>query len=185
MRHSVKIKKEVNKTFQFTHPVRGATLRLRGRSPSSECFNSRTPCGVRHRSPITPPTPSLFQFTHPVRGATAVTADVVEVGEVSIHAPRAGCDDHIDHSGAKFARFNSRTPCGVRPDAPPRGAGSSRSFNSRTPCGVRPVCQLHWRAPRCFNSRTPCGVRRQQEVESGYRTDVSIHAPRAGCDYVF
>ena len=34
----------------------------------------------------------LFQFTHPVWGATANGAEVLRLWEVSIHAPRVGCD---------------------------------------------------------------------------------------------
>jgi len=56
--------------FQFTHPVRGATIAYR----------------------IAQLLEILFQFTHPVRGAT-IALECYEVGDlVSIHAPRAGCD---------------------------------------------------------------------------------------------
>ena len=34
----------------------------------------------------------LFQFTHPGRGATYVSAKVEAICNVSIHAPREGCD---------------------------------------------------------------------------------------------
>ena len=33
-----------------------------------------------------------FQSTHPVRGATAGPVRVDRVGQISIHAPREGCD---------------------------------------------------------------------------------------------
>ena len=82
--------------FQFTHPVRGATLS----SPD-------------------PPKRSMFQFTHPVRGATSIGGNrrLILAGfnsrtpcgvrrwkqrgawaekRVSIHAPRAGCDICLD-----------------------------------------------------------------------------------------
>ena len=36
--------------------------------------------------------PLEFQFTHPVRGATKVIHLLHEALEVSIHAPREGCD---------------------------------------------------------------------------------------------
>ena len=37
----------------------------------------------------------LFQFTHPGRGATYVSAKVEAICNVSIHAPREGCDLHV------------------------------------------------------------------------------------------
>ncbi len=43
-----------------------------------------------------PPTGLLkFQSTHPVRGATRLSASVRYVPSISIHAPRAGCDDGV------------------------------------------------------------------------------------------
>ena len=106
--------------FQFTHPVRGAT--------SSSCWMI-----------FKPPT---FQFTHPVRGATTAGVYLQALDDVSIHAPRAGCDTaglyiqllgysvsiHAPRAGCDsvildvvmgYLGFNSRTPCGVRPSEPP------------------------------------------------------------------
>ena len=79
--------------FQFTHPMWGATTCLIVSSYLTMSFNSRTPCGVR---------PSVrwdikrlkrvFQFTHPMWGATASNGLGCQSLRVSIHAPRAGCD---------------------------------------------------------------------------------------------
>ena len=55
--------------FQFTHPGRGATQML---MPEGGFF--------------------LFQFTHPGRGATTDTLTIIYTIDVSIHAPREGCD---------------------------------------------------------------------------------------------
>ena len=100
---------------QFTHPVRDATPLLIYPLLVSSCFNSRTPCGVRQLSIRLSYVLLSFQFTHPVRGATqhssygiyriasfnsrtpcGVRLDGLAVGVcvklVSIHAPRAGCD---------------------------------------------------------------------------------------------
>ena len=189
--------------FQFTHPVWGATYTLVLGSPYSWCFNSRTPCGVRlvrvllrslapkfqftHpvwgatgvHSSLSPK--GMFQFTHPVWGATALQAGAGAEIQVSIHAPRVGCDIQSELKAPKGQRFNSRTPCGVRLWWCDR-SGLNTGFNSRTPCGVRPqggrqahsgqYVSIH--APRVgcdrssmrsraystsFNSRTPCGVR--------------------------
>ena len=55
--------------FQFTHPVRGATV-----CPKLQIVAY------------------MFQFTHPVRGATRAHGDGSWGSAVSIHAPREGCD---------------------------------------------------------------------------------------------
>ena len=171
-----------NATFQFTHPVRGATeeylvspriIAVSIHAPRAGCdslgsacrdspagFNSRTPCGVR---------------------LISSTASALE-RRVSIHAPRAGCDYTLVLGSPRARRFNSRTPCGVRQPASPTPKRSS-TFQFTHPVrgatqGVAvayPVTLVSIHAPRagcdvacairqyislCFNSRTPCGVRR-------------------------
>ena len=79
---------------------------------------------------------------------------------VSIHAPREGCDYPAPVGYEIEASFNSRTPGGVRPD----GVLASVAERSR------------------FNSRTPGGVRLQTLDELKAKAEVSIHAPREGCD---
>ena len=168
--------------FQFTHPVRGATVAAPASLRRRSRFNSRTPCGVR-------PTKSPF-----------LAAGL----KVSIHAPRAGCDVRGGRRGYGWCSFNSRTPCGVRlgcrctlrlrcavsihapragcdyphpgrPEPPP-------SFNSRTPCGVRPQSAKQAVEEQTFQFTHPVrGATSILSVKS--LTDrVSIHAPRAGCD---
>ena len=56
------------------------------------CFNSRTPCGVRQRAFYSGELAEWFQFTHPVWGATIAKQRADADTEVSIHAPRVGCD---------------------------------------------------------------------------------------------
>ena len=83
------------KSFQFTHPVRGATHIYPSVTINGVGFNSRTPCGVRHGPLPAQPYGELFQFTHPVRGATTLgSRPAYSAISVSIHAPRAGCDLH-------------------------------------------------------------------------------------------
>ena len=56
-------------------------------------FNPRTPCGVRP-SPASKSTLAIaFQSTHPVRGATCDQTNFTLFTPISIHAPRAGCDE--------------------------------------------------------------------------------------------
>ena len=55
-------------------------------------FNPRTPCGVRPRAYGRTVDVEVFQSTHPVRGATYGRCGHVRILQISIHAPRAGCD---------------------------------------------------------------------------------------------
>ena len=86
---------------------------------------------------------------------------------------------------AKSRNFNPRTPCGVRPPAF-FFTGFPFHFNPRTPCGVR-LLSLGTRPgyTAYFNPRTPCGVRLFCLVGSHHGIDISIHAPRVGCDVFF
>ena len=168
--------------FQFTHPVRGATAFRLPRGTLSSCFNSRTPCGVRHRAAGgTRRKIQSFNSRTPcgVRRYPRVGGQGWD--QVSIHAPRAGCDPcpsrfvflssmfqfthPVRGATAKYLltktitiSFNSRTPCGVRRLHFAVGAAGD-SFNSRTPCGVRQSCKEPGIYYLGFNSRTPCGVR--------------------------
>ena len=78
--------------FQFTHPVWGATKVDTYQARNRKCFNSRTPCGVRLLITLGQMLVVMFQFTHPVWGATGRELDVTRPKDVSIHAPRVGCD---------------------------------------------------------------------------------------------
>ena len=56
------------------------------------------------------------------------------------------------------------------------------NFNPRTPRGVRPKCVNCFYGIKYFNPRTPRGVRRCRQVVCRHCFDISIHAPRGGCD---
>ena len=133
---------------------------------------------------------ALFQSTHPVRGATEAANVLFLVRDISIHAPRAGCDLTAWFSLTIIKDFNPRTPCGVRPVGfvslfrgllfqsthPVRGATYSEF-------GFNPLSQISIHAPRAgcdllirsctftissdFNPRTPCGVRRTDSQHGG------------------
>ena len=192
--------------FQSTHPARGATAHKRDHARRILYFNPRTPRGVRlcvgaQYCPVRP-----FQSTHPARGATFTspflfqvpgnfnprtprgvrpgpTATAVVVAAISIHAPREGCDYkregvpcfdyeisiHAPREGCDFHRFAICTYL--------------HHFNPRTPRGVRRsgLCLYH-RGNRYFNPRTPRGVRLQNQRRICYHGQISIHAPREGCD---
>ena len=128
----------------------------------------------------------VFQFTHPGRGATLLLSLELLLLEVSIHAPREGCDRVCARLLFISLSFNSRTPGGVRlrtTDCTLRAL----SFNSRTPGGVRRdeiraemreisfqfthpgrgatrTDLRHHPQQRRFNSRTPGGVQPDSQL---------------------
>ena len=103
--------------------------------------------------------------------------------QVSIHAPREGCD--------RSDSFISASSLNVSIHAPREGCDLlsrlrlplHHSFNSRTPGGVRPRREAPAVTPASsFNSRTPGGVRLANVYLRRPASKVSIHAPREGCD---
>ena len=125
---------------------------------------------------------SLFQSTHPVWGATATHGVGDRLGEISIHAPRVGCD-----TGGGCLRsinstnFNPRTPCGVRrhlapPPLPCLRFQSTHPVWGATSAGSNPQARgrISIHAPRvgCDGFPRRCWTSRR----------ISIHAPRVGCD---
>ena len=118
--------------FQSTHPVRGAT----------------------YMPNLTAPGAVKFQSTHPVRSATIQHAAHFRHADISIHAPRAGCDTgmhphfcrkdisiHAPRAGCDM-EINKARPWkhGFQSTHPVRGAtrysrmlGGSASFQSTHP----------------------------------------------------
>ena len=146
--------------FQSTHPVWGAT-----------CVYARPPRSHEQ-----------FQSTHPVWGATDVSILVVGM----------------------IADFNPRTPYGVRLpavevqplvldisiQAPRMGCDSTRrcsrfclpDFNPRTPYGVR-LCVIKDQIDtEAFQSTHPVWGATGNGDAAFAGNDISIHAPRMGCD---
>ncbi len=146
--------------FQSTHPVRGATQRAIHRFFAWDYFNPRTPCGVRLWAGVFSP----------------VCCDI------SIHAPRAGCDDSTSFLLSWYLRhFNPRTPCGVR-HAAKAGVHFEADFNPRTPCGVRHVITSSICFHASFQSTHPVRGATVSVFTPSFAFTISIHAPRAGCD---
>ena len=167
-------------------------------------FNPRTPCGVRHGDGDRHGHPADFNPRTPCGVRRAGRPRWQVQAHISIHAPRAGCDLTQSHHQHRHRHFNPRTPCGVRPSvrtrcsrcrrisihAPRAGCdnrmmlcGSSwLNFNPRTPCGVRPLRFAAAGTTLYFNPRTPCGVRPCTIKRCFMTFEISIHAPRAGCD---
>ena len=78
--------------FQSTHPLRGATRGTTTTPYRIAYFNPRTPCGVRPCQVHLPLCPQ----------------------HISIHAPLTGCDDRGSCNSGSRRYFNPRTPRGVR-----------------------------------------------------------------------
>ena len=149
--------------FQFTHPGRGATG-----SPRVGCIKD-----------------NQFQFTHPGRGATAdVTKEVDQISQVSIHAPREGCDitsTELDqnHEPFQFTHPGRGATIGelavielpsVSIHAPREGCDQSSALLLRTSRG--------------FNSRTPGGVRQKDERTEGFSSKFQFTHPGRGATVV-
>ena len=170
-------------SFQFTHPGRGATVPRRTHRIRQNCFNSRTPGGVRHFEAVNLEGCTLFQFTHPGRGATgAETPTNLEDLAFQFTHPGRGATPHKPHTSiTHMFQFTH----------PGRGATINdmasrvlkRGFNSRTPGGVRHEAVEVYADYFCVSIHAP---REGCDDDGACRTargeDVSIHAPREGCD---
>ena len=160
MRRSILTATEISEAFQFTHPGRGATRSRNRSSLSSTSFNSRTPGGVR------PPAPAV--------GATAVN--------VSIHAPREGCDQNqvTDRRTAQVSIHAPREGCDTK------GGGRSKvasGFQFTHPGrGATGLTRVESKFYTWFQFTHPGRGATPNQSAREYELTVSIHAPREGCD---
>ena len=145
--------------FQSTHPLRGATRKMRARMRAKN-FNPRTPCGVRLLLLSSGCLPSYFN-------------------------PRTPCGVR-HYSIAQSAwqeNFNPRTPCGVRLVAALVAAGEDY-FNPRTPCGVRPLCNDRNDSNDIFQSTHPLrGATVGLQQQPGHIAFQSTHPLRGATTY--
>ena len=171
-----------NQSFQSTHPVRGATWPVAVLNVTSKRFQSTHPVrGATWDGWGTLPPSIGFQSTHPVRGATAMPKELELKHNISIHAPRAGCDEleriikereaisiHAPRAGCDAADKtlnNKRTV--FQSTHPVRGATDTtsvvlcmRGFQSTHPVrGATGGPDRRVLRGKHFNPRTPCGVR--------------------------
>ena len=102
--------------------------------------------------------------------------------EISIHAPRVGCDLSqvpCDQTSQAISIHAPRVGCDAEPaDVAP----VVHDFNPRTPCGVRRRRLLMGITSAEFQSTHPCGVRPSWMLPMTSTYSISIHAPRVGCD---
>ena len=147
-----------SRLFQSTHPLRGATQRLRFRTCPRHDFNPRTPCGVRPSYSAIRSQRSTFQSTHPLRGATAAGEYSLAAFFISIHAPLAGCD---------YSRFCARMDGVISIHAPLAGCDDASVLGARIS-----YISIHAPLAGCDG-----------DFRIGFFLyGISIHAPLAGCD---
>ena len=124
-----------------------------------------------------------FQSTPPSRGATRSGLRYPEHGAISIHAPRAG-RNYYCHSYAAWEKdFNPRAPCGARRFENDMSK-TTEEFQS-----TRPVRGATYTRNQIINKseisiHAPrAGRDGEQHEELRLRDAISIHAPRAGRDH--
>ena len=129
------------------------------------------------------PMPFMFQSTHPARGATGNLCLRCPVcDEVSIHAPREGCDMRSPSVPTRSLCFNPRTPRGVRRTVSTLVIQLPSSFNPRTPRGVRHTISTVKEVTNMFQSTHPARGATRRRRAPREEEGISIHAPREGCD---
>ena len=191
--------------FLSTSPLRGTTVRRRGRRRQADHFYPRPPCGERPmRSPLTGTTASYFYPRPPCGERRGQRMLAVHRQNISIHVPLAGND--LGPSGVRrqTIHFYPRPPCGERREVlhwryltrrisihvPLAGNDCLRrsnetdpsNFYPRPPCGER---QLEHRAAHGqghFYPRPPCGERLALVHQLRRDGKISIHVPLAGND---
>ena len=99
---------------------------------TAQSFNSRTPCGVRQRASNSTTAQTSVSIHAPRVGCDLRLSSSRQAVEVSIHAPRVGCDLSPLMHRLDYYRFNSRTPCGVRPNKR-RTSTNNRGFQFTHP----------------------------------------------------
>ena len=139
--------------------------------------------GCDRSSTSRPSANQRFQFTHPGRGATYLQGDELYPWEFQFTHPGRGATRTPCRRPSRKAPFQFTHPGRGATPKRVRERGQTWGFNSRTPGGVRhllsPTISIKY---YCFNSRTPGGVRRAGALTIVHTIDVSIHAPREGCD---
>ena len=125
-------------------------------SLTSPCnFNPRSPHGERPSHVPNKNVRHRFQSTLPARGATYILQDIVDVSQISIHAPRTGSDPAASPLHRLPSNFNPRSPHGERHYGFQRHGERCRNFNPRSPHGERQVLPLQVIASGAFQSTLP------------------------------
>ena len=131
-----------------------------------------------------PNVPTRFQSTHPVRGATAFRELDKGVKDISIHAPREGCDCLIVNKRVDIEDISIHAPregC----DAPFSTICATESvFQSTHPVRGATGRFVGRDGIEVFQSTHPVRGATVSCVDDGAFPVISIHAPREGCDFI-
>ena len=139
-----------------------------------------------------------------MRGATRIPAGCAGGLDISIHAPHAGCDETKDDLSAFASVFQSTHPMRGATETCLHAKYHGQDFNPRTPCGVRQAHSCGRRFSGRFQSTHPIRGATTASIpmvqtaafQSTHpmrgatdcrcrihdHTNISIHAPHAGCD---
>ena len=167
--------------FQSTLPVGGATSIFSSISVPPNYFNPRSPWGERLLAVLVLVCARLFQSTLPVGGATTSYYDVINVINISIHAPRGGSDPSYFFYNVSIV-ISIHAPRGGS-DRPPFGFYHTvLNFNPRSPWGERPITPGPLMAYGAFQSTLPVGGATWNPTNPTSIRQISIHAPRGGSD---
>ena len=170
--------------FQSTHPVWGATASSKRGCRRSKNFNPRTPCGVRH-VPYAAREAMLDHFNPRTPcGVRRCLLRRVQVGhtQISIHAPRVGCDVSFSEAAKLPILFQSTHPVwGATVQAAPPAHSIDISIHAPR-VGCDPPLGHGGKLQELFQSTHPVWGATVQAAPPAHSIDISIHAPRVGCD---
>ena len=169
-------------------------------------FNPRSPHGERPHA-VYLPKKGIGISIHAPRTGSDVGADPGRDGQhrISIHAPRTGSDllrlqknarstisIHAPRTGSDVVRPHWRFQHDISIHAPRTGSdcfwrnGGRRrgDFNPRSPHGERLAGVTTPSSPLPFQSTLPARGATPPKPRRCARTDISIHAPRTGSDFI-
>ena len=186
--------------------MRGATEDVVNHASRIIYFNPRSPCGERLGGDSVVQREGDFNPRSPCGERQYTTRSFGECPSISIHAPRAGSDDnwrggltwvgisiHAPRAGSDGERLPLPLPVkGISIHAPRAGSDKSASF-----CAVRPVIFqstlpvrgatdyfVLGRVCGIFQSTLPVRGATEIKIITVKQDKISIHAPRAGSDYM-
>ena len=151
------------RSFQSTHPLRGATEQILLKAINDGHISIHAPlAGCDGGNWIRTNSTGAFQSTHPLRGAT----------------------EYInDHSIGGYV-FQSTHPLRGATRGGNYYATTKQYFNPRTPCGVRLAYKCDFQYQKLISIHAPLAGCDANEHPKVYQRDISIHAPLAGCDVI-
>ena len=169
--------------FQSPHPVRGATG-SRSCWPPSQChFNPRTPRGVRLAPHAGGGAAILISIHAPREGCDDSSHQLGVVDIISIHAPREGCDTINQLRMAFQIQFQSTHPARGATSNDKRLEADELLFQSTHPARGATACATLCRYVQArFQSTHPARGATNATDDEVFGYQISIHAPREGCD---